>query len=280
MFNNASKFLFTIAGFCVVAAVVWAGATTDHKIGMDTLLGPLTLGWKGYVGIHSGYALLIGIGAAALAGGIFLAALRGGDAEPGAEAVGLENVPEVIAPVAPNYWPAVTGFSLASIAIGLAVGTPLVVVGLVGLFIAGVEWAIRAWSERATSDVELNRAIRARILGPLELPGLAVLVILGTVLLVFRILVALPVTGALIVFGLVPTVIFIVGVLIVMRPRLSQSAVAGVIVAGALALLIGGVVASIAGERDHGHEDGHGAEVVADEGAAASSFIVTTEAAN
>ena len=278
MFNTASKFFFALAGFCVVAAMVWAGATTDHAIGMDTLLGPLTMGWKGYVGVHSGYALLMGTALGSLALGIFLAALRGGDPEPGAEAMGYDEVPEVIAPVMANYWPTVAGFSLATVTIGLAVGTWLVVVGLVGLFISGVEWAIRAWSERATADRELNRAIRNRVLAPVELPGLAILVILGIVLLVSRILLAVPSVAALVVFGLVPTIIFVVGVMIVMRPRLSESAIAGMVVIGALALLVGGIAAAIAGERDH--DEDHSPLISVEQGVVPSGSDATTEAVN
>ena len=270
MFNTASKFFFALAGFCVVAAMVWAGATTDHAIGMDTLLGPLTMGWKGYVGVHSGYALLMGTAVGSLALGIFLAALRGGDPEPGAEAMGYDEVPEVIAPVMANYWPTVAGFSLATVTIGLAVGTWLVVVGL--------EWAIRAWSERATADRELNRAIRNRVLAPVELPGLAILVILGIVLLVSRILLAVPSVAALVVFGLVPTIIFVVGVMIVMRPRLSESAIAGMVVIGALALLVGGIAAAIAGERDH--DEDHSPLISVEQGVVPSGSDATTEAVN
>jgi len=261
MFKTGSKFLFGLAAFGFVAAIAYAAATGDHALGMDSLLGPLTLGYKGYVGDHIGFTVLVSLSAVAFFLGVVLAAF--GDADPEALAIagGLETVPEVPAPASTNYWPIVGGFSIAAAVLGLAIGTPMFVVGMAGLAIVTVEWAVRAWSDRATGDAEVNRGIRNRLMHPIEVPAMAVLGIGGLVLAISRILLALPKIGSYLVFGLVPALVLAVGALIVLRPKLSQSVIAALLLVGGLAVLAGGIVAAIAGERDvEHHNEEHGGE--------------------
>ncbi len=240
MFKTGSKFLYGLAGFGYVAAIAYAAATNGHKLlSIDSLLGPLTLGYKGYVGEHVGFAILVGLSAVSLFLGIFLSALRDSDAEAAAQVVGLETVPEVVPPTTVNYWPIVGGFSAASLVLGLAVGPELFVLGLVGLTIVTVEWAVRAWSDRATGDAEVNRGIRNRMMYPVEIPVGAVLGIAVLVLAVSRILLALPKVGSDLVFGLVPVFIIVVGALFVLKPKMSQSVIAGLILVGGLAIIAG-----------------------------------------
>ena len=85
--------------------------------------------------------------------------------------------------------------------------------------------------------------------------------IAGMVLAVSRILLALPKVGSYLVFGLVPAAILAIGTLIVMKPKLSQSVIAGLLLFCGVAILAGGVAAAIAGERDSGeHEEHHSSE--------------------
>ncbi len=277
MFKTGSKFLFGLAGFGLVAAILWAAGTGDHAIGMDTLIGPLTLGYKGYVGEHTGYSILIGLSAASLFLGIFLSALRDTDPDALAQVAGVESVPEVPAPATVNYWPVVGAFSVAAIVLGLAIGPIMFVIGFVGLAITTVEWAVQAWADRATGDPEVNRSIRNRFMYPVEIPGLAVLGVGGLVLAISRILLAVPKFGAYLVFGLVPVLVLVVGAVIVSKPKISQSVVAGLLLVGGLAILGGGVVAAVAGEREHGggheEEEEHGEEGLAPLPAPSSTMI-------
>lgn len=251
MFRPGSRFLFGLAAFGFVAAIVYSASTGGHPVGMETFLGPITFGYKGYVGDHVGYAILMGLALASLALGILLTALRDTDAESAAEAMGYDTVPEVPAPARASYWPVVGAFSLGAMTLGLAIGSAMFVVGLVGVSITFVEWAVRAWSDRATGDPEVNRTIRDRFMKPVEVPGLALLVIGTLVLAVSRILLALPKEAGYAVFILVPAAILGLGLLVASRPRLSQSAIAGMLLVGAVVLLGGGVIAAIAGEREH-----------------------------
>jgi hypothetical protein len=259
MFKTGSKFLFGLAALGFVSAIVFAIATSDQGP-IDSVLGPLSLGYKGGVGDHVGYTVLVTLSFTALFLGIFLASLRDADPEAAAQVVGLETVPEVPAPSTANYWPVIGAFSAGALVLGLAIGGAMFAIGAVGLAITAFEWAARAWADRATGDPEVNQSIRNRFMYPIEIPGLAVLGIGGLVLAVSRMLLALPKIGSYLLFGLVPTLVLILGYVIISKPKLSQSAIAGMLLVGGVALLGGGVAAAIAGEREHGgeHEEEHG----------------------
>lgn len=261
MFKTGSKFLYGLAAFGWLGAIAYSMATGEQELGMDSLLGPLTMGYKGYVGDHIGYSVLITLAVSSLCLAVFTSALRDADAEDAAAAAGLETVPEVPAPTSASYWPVIGAFSAASVVIGLAVGSSMFVVGMVGLAIVTVEWAVRAWADRATGDPEVNRTIRNRFMSPVEIPVGAVLVIGLIVLAVSRMLLALPKVGGYILFGAVPALFLVVGFYIVARPKLSQNVVASLLVVGGLAILGGGVAAAVVGEREHkSHDKEHGGD--------------------
>ena len=258
MFKTGSKFLYGVAAFGFVAAIIYAIATGGQKVdGVDTILGPLSLGYKGGVGDHIGFSVLVTLSAVSFFLAVLLSSVRDGDAEAAAQVAGVETVPEVPAPAAVNYWPVVAAFSAAAVVLGLAIGTELFVIGLVGLTIATVEWAISAWADRLTGDPAVNASIRARMMHPIEIPAATVIGIGIFVLAISRILLALPKNGSYLLFGLVPAIIFGVGILIVLKPTLSRSVIAGLLLFGGFAVLAGGVAASIAGEREHGGGEHH-----------------------
>ena len=152
MFKTGSKFLLGLTVLGYLGAIVWAITTAPNAVGMDAVLGALTFGYKGEVGDHTGYAILMGLAATSGFLAIFLAALRDCDPDAEAQVAGLETVPEVVVPSTASYWPVVAAFSLAALALGLAFGPALFALGMVGLVICTVEWAARAWSDRATGD--------------------------------------------------------------------------------------------------------------------------------
>ena len=260
MFKSGSKFLLGLAAFGFLGAWWYAYGTGDHggahrQIAffhvpdMAALLGPLTLGYKGHVGDHTGYAVLIGLFVVTLFLGIVVAALRDADPEAQAEVAGTDTVPDVPAPNRANYWPLIGAFSVACIALGLAVGPALVAIGGIGLGFTVIEWAVRAWSDRATGDPEVNQAIRHRFLNPVEIPAFAIVGIAVVVIAVSRVLLAAPHASIYFIFGGVPVVVLGIGVLIALRPKLSQSAIAFLLIIFAVAILAAGVWAGIHGPR-------------------------------
>lgn len=262
MFKTGSKFLYGVAAFGFLAAIAYAIATStgtlDGDDAIDKVLGPITLGYKGGVGDHIGFTILVTLSAVSFALAVFLSALRDADAEAEAQVVGLETVPDAPTPSRANYWPVVAAFSAASVVLGLAVDSSLFVIGCVGLTIAGAEWAISAWADRITGDPAVNTSIRNRMMHPIEIPVASVLGIGVFVIAISRILLALPKNGSYLIFGIVPAIIFGVGILIVTKPKLSRSVIAGMLLFGGFAVLAGGVAAAIAGEREH--EGGQEAE--------------------
>lgn len=250
MVTTGSKYFFGLALFAFVAAAFYGGATAGHEVDMATLLGVVTLGYKGTVGDQLGYTVLMGLCLTSLFLGLTSVAFRDADPEAEAQVVGSDVVPDAPLPEGASHWPVVAAFGVGAVAIGVVVGAPLVVLGVVVLAAVTVEWAVKAWSERATGDPAVNRAIRNRFMNPVEIPLLAVALIGLFVLSISRVLLALPKTGSYFLFGGVPAVILLAGWLISTRPRLNSTAVAVLLLLGGMAVLAGGVVGAAVGPRE------------------------------
>jgi len=257
--TTGSKFFFGLSAAALVAALFYGLASNGGEIGMDALVGVLTLGYKGPVGDHIGYSVLISLAAASLFVGCVVVAFRDADAAAQASLLDLETAPVATAPQGVNYWPTVGAFGAGVVALGVVIGVQMVFLGLGLLAAATFEWATRAWSERATGDPAVNQAIRNRLMNPIEIPILAVVAIALFVLSVSRILIAIPKGGGYVVFGVVPAVILLVGWLITARPNLNRNLVAAIFVVGGLAVLAGGVITAATGPRtieEHHEEEG------------------------
>lgn len=257
MFTTGSKWFFGLAATAFVAALVYGGATNPSEVGMSTFTGVLSLGWKGGVGDHIGYAVLLGIAGAATFLGAATAAFRDSEVEATAALIDAESVPEVEAPARGSYWPVIGAFGVGCVALGLATSQALVVLGLVVLTAVAFEWGVTAWSERATGDAEVNRAIRRRVMLPLEVPVLGALGIAVFVLSISRLLLALPSLAVYLVFGIVPAIVLTLAFVLASRPRVNPTVVAVLCVVGGLAVLAGGVIGAAVGPREIEHHDDH-----------------------
>lgn len=286
MFTTGSKWFFGVAGAALLAALVYGGATNPSQVGMDTFMGVLTLGYKGGVGDHMGYAILVGIAGAAIFLGASIAAFRDAGVEAEADLLGVEPaaVPEVTAPVRGSYWPVVGAFGAGTLVVGLVTSAALVMLGIVVLVAVAFEWAITAWSERATTDVGVNAAARRRVMLPFEVPVLGAIGIAVFVLAISRILLSVNKLGVYLIFGGVATAVLVVAFILSARPKINPQVVAGLCVVGALAVLAGGVVSAVVGPREiephHHEEEGHESEGEEHEGAPLlpGSTIVVGEA--
>jgi hypothetical protein len=263
MFTPGFKLYFGIALFLLGGAVVFGISSSLLVEGTDlsgrllsqgiieTVTGPLTIGWKGPVGNHAGYGLLLA--GSALAGflGITLVAFRDADPEAGAQLLDVETVPLTRAPSGTNFSPIMGAFSLVLIALGWVADSALLYAGLVLLAATAGTWTVRAWAERATGDAEVNRQIYARIIDPLRVPVLSILVIGFLVIGLSRVLLAVPsVNASRIIFGLAAVLLF-AGVLIVAAsPRIAKPLATVLLVLAAVAVLVGGIWAIAAGERE------------------------------
>jgi hypothetical protein len=263
MFTPGSRLFFGFAFAGLVAMFVYGVASVQGG-GVDYLgfvdaeawLGSASLGWKGGVGDHVGYFVLMLFAVSAGFIGIMLVAFRDADPEALAELAGGE-LPPSQGPTTPSYWPIISAFGVGVLIIGLVTHIAFAVVGLLILLVAAFEWMMAAWADRATGDPEANRELRSRIMRPVELPVVGVLSMAALVLAVSRVLLAVSKEWAVWVAVILAAAIFLGAVTLAIVERPNKNLVAGVLALGAIAAIAGGVITASIGERDFEH---HGEE--------------------
>lgn len=255
MFTTGFKFFFGLGIALATGAVVYGYTSGGNH------MGPISMGWKGGVGDHLGYGLLLGLALVAMTIALFLVTFR--DADPAAQAhyMGVDQV-ATTTPVTRSFWPVVGAFGAGTMAIGLVLHTAVFVVGLCVVGAVAIEWMMDAWSDRATGDPEANRALRNRVMSPIEIPAAGAAGVGVVVLAVSRILLASSKNGAVIVAAVVAVLILGLAVLVTQRPHISKNLAAGLALTLGVAVLAGGIVATVTGEREfHPHVvdgDDHG----------------------
>ena len=265
MITRGSKFFFAAAAIGVLCAVFYGfltgasdhgGVATIFREGdvVNSIIGPLTFGWKGWIGDHVGYTVFMSFAAVMLALGGFTTAFRDADAESLAEIEGVDvaHLPPAAVPVGLSYWPMVVAISGGLVVVGLAFSTLLFYAGLVGLVLGGFEWTVRAWSERATPDPGTNAEYRSSILAPLEIAIGGVLAIVVVVAAVASILLALDTLAAIFVIILLAIAVFAIAYLVSQRTEYLGSVLVSVVIVAGAAVLIAGIVAGVAGDDAEG----------------------------
>ncbi len=236
MITTGSRFWFALAGLSVVAAAVYFVSSGYEKYGSLVLLFAAVA------------AMIPGLAAVTLRDGTVPAAADDG----GGPSAGIADTR------LPAVWPALMALGVGFVVVGLAVGGALVYVGFGILAVSLVEWMVQSWAECSTADPAVNQALRNRIMYPIEFPALAAIGVALVVIAFSRVLLAVPRTGSTVVAIVVASLILAVATLLSARPRVSSSLVTAVVVLGAVALLAGGIVAGVAGERNfEAHEGGH-----------------------
>ncbi len=253
MFTWGPKFLFAISLSGFLGALIYGLVTGGEPVGV------ITAGYKGGVGDHTGYAILLAVGLTAQVLTWILVATRDGDAEALAVRVGADALPVVTPPADSSYWGIFVAFGLAGVVLGLSIGILWLYLGLAVVFVGALQWLILAWSDRATGDVEVNRVIRRRVVGPFEVPVMATLAIAIVVILASRVFLAVPEIWSVVAGG-IATVIIFGGAVLLSRVDLKPAVVRSMLVLGGVALLGGGIAAGVVGERDFHHEEGHDVE--------------------
>lgn len=227
MFTTGSKFLI---GASVVALI----ATLVYGIGQGGVLGT--------VGLASATACLIGLAT-------INAILRDSNVFSDDEAP-VETVSAAQYAPSASVWPLGFAFGAVVVAVGLISYQPIVVIGLVAVLVTGGEWAVQAWSERASGNVEHNAEVRSRLSNPLEYPvGGAVAI--GIIIFAFsRVMLWLSKTNTVIAFAVLAAVVLAVAFGIAYRPKLGIGTMGGVMAVGAVAVVAAGTLAGLDGERD------------------------------
>ncbi len=250
MFTTGFKFFFGLAVALASGAVVYGYTTGGNH------MGPLSMGWKGGVGEHLGYALLLSLAFVAASVALFLVYCR--DADPAAQAhyLGVEQVP-ASSLVTASFWPVVGAFGVGAMAIGLVLHTAVFISGLILCVVVAVEWLMDAWADRATGDPQANRVLRNRLMAPIEIPVLGAAIVAVGVLATSRILLATSKLGSVVVAGVVSVIILGLAILFVSKPRVNKNILSATVLVVAVAVLLGGVVATVTGERDFKHHEVH-----------------------
>lgn len=262
MITRGSKFFFAGAIVAFLAALFYGFLTgasdqsgpidvfSDGNI-VNSIVGPLTFGWKGWVGDHVGYTILMGFAAVMAGLGGFATAFRDGSVEAVAQITPSGDAGPVNVPVGLSYWPVLAAFSAVIMVVGLAVNSAFFVVGVVLAVVAGFSWTVRTWAERATVDRASNVELRHTLLDPLEIPILAVVATAVIALCISQILLAIPVAAATYVIIVLAVVVFVAALVLANRPQLKRSVLVGVLVLGGLLLILGGIVGGIVGSPEH-----------------------------
>jgi hypothetical protein len=249
------RFYGAFALVALVGAFV-VGVTSHHETIIDQVIGPLDLGWKGGVGDHLPYTILVATAVVAGVVGGLLTAFRDADPAAEAEAAGLESVPLTRAPVGANYWPLIASFGLATALMGLAIqNRPLAIAAGFVVGASVIIWTIRAWAERATGSDRANLQAYQQIVEPVRLPFTALLVVALLILGMSRILLTLPNKhSSTAVFAVIGVVLFLGCVAVALRPRVSRAMTTVLLVVLGLAVLVGGIVGAARGPREFEHD--------------------------
>jgi hypothetical protein len=222
--TTGAKLWFGITFYALVAAAAYFLATGGEDGGAVTLL-------------------FIAAGAAVLGG--TAVATRDGEAAAGGEKEAVR-----IRSALPAPWPAFGALGAGVAIVGYAAGGILLYLGLGIMGVTLLEWMVQGWAERSTADPAYNKALRDRIMFPIEVPA-AGLLGLGLVILTFsRVLLALPnkdasTAVAIVVAVLITTTAFIVA----SKPKISSNVLSWILAIAAVALLAGGIIGGVSGER-------------------------------
>ncbi len=255
MFTWGSKFLFALSLTALIGALAYGLITGGQPVGV------ISAGYKGGVGEHLGYTVLVFASVSAFVLGTVAVIARDGDAEVMASIAGTDTVPAVTPPADPAYWGLLTAFGLASVIVGAAVSRAFLYLGLAVFFVVMVQWLAHAWSDRASGDPEVNRIIRHRVMGPIDVPLMGTVGIAVIVLGVSRIFLAAPSAIWSVVAGSILTVLVFGSAVLLSKVEVKKSVTTGLMVLAALVVLAGGIIGAAVGERDfHHHGDEHSEE--------------------
>jgi hypothetical protein len=233
MFTTGSK-LFIGATAVSLAATIVVGATTGGGTG--------SLATIGLISLTVALAFLTGMVAF-----VRDANVRG--TEPGATT----SAPAAQAAPKASMWPLVSVVGLTLVGVGLITAPVVFKAGVVVLLAGAAEWMVQSWSERASASASYNTEVRRRILFPLEFPVLGAVIGAVVVYSFSRIMLYLSKEAGPVAFIVVASLIFAIGILFAVKPKLSKGLVAGVCTVAMLALVGTGAAMALSGQR-HIHE--------------------------
>ncbi|MEM8618184.1 MAG: hypothetical protein AAGF73_00540 [Actinomycetota bacterium] len=236
MFTTGTKFLVGATVVSIIVTVVY-GVTQDG-----------VMGTVGLISASIALAMVTGVNLFTRDANVFVD-----------DAAAVATCPASRPAPGPSAWPLLFAIGAFTMVIGLVTVEPMFIIGLVIMLAGGAEWTAQAWAERASASTTHNREVRSRIANPIEYPigGAAVI---GIIAYSFsRIMLWLSKVNVVIVFSVVGACILAAAFFFAYRPNVKRSVMVGTMSVAGVALVAGGVVTGVDGERDiHVHETAQG----------------------
>lgn len=269
MINTGSRTYYGLAVGAFITALLYGFITNTMAEGtwttlagsgaVDAILGPLTFGYKGGVGDHFGYAALMGFSGLCVGLGAITTAFRDGNAVSIAEVEATDRRYADQPPMNVVPWPALFALAVGITLVGLSFQPFLFGLGVFAAILVGVEWTLTVWSERTSTDPEVNRTVRRRVLWPLEVPvGVAA----GLGIIVFsmsRLFLATAGIGAAVIAAVLALVVLALAFVLAARPTINRGVVLAIVILFGIVVIGAGIWGGIAdNNKDH-----HGGEEAA-----------------
>lgn len=236
MISLPSKLLLALAGLTVAGAAVYAVT----------------------VGERTGVVLLFTAAVVAVVMALGLLVAR--DQAPVVAADAPPPDPQATTPGAParaSAWPFAAALATGLVAVGAAVGAPLVYAGIGLVAATGLGWFGRSWSEHPTWTPRARERVDYRLLVPFSLPLMMIAVALGIAVAMSRVLLAVDKNVATAI-ALAVAVLLLGGfTLVAAKPRVSSSVLVSAAAVLGVAVVGAGIAGAAQGEREfhkHGHE--------------------------
>jgi hypothetical protein len=155
----------------------------------------------------------------------------------------------------PSIWPLLIGLGATTIALGLITNRTFFILGVAAIVGGGLGWLVQCWSERVSADRGYNRRARQVMTDPIELPIIAAV---GGAVIIYsfsRVMLGLPSKSATVVtFAIVAALVLGTGAVVGIQRGASKAALTGTFGLAAVALITGGAVYGLIGEREtHPH---------------------------
>jgi len=151
----------------------------------------------------------------------------------------------------PSLWPFLVAFGATTMTLGLVTNRTFFTLGLIAVIAGALEWLVQGWSERASGEQSYNAAARNLMVDPLELPVAAAI---GAAVIVYafsRVMLGLPTaTATVAAFSVVAILVLAVATLVSVKRGLSPATMTGAFSIVLVALIAGGTVAGLNGERE------------------------------
>ena len=290
MINTGSRTYFGLAIGAFISALLYGFITNTMDVGawttlggtggVDAILGPLTFGYKGGVGDHFGYAALMGFAGLSVGLGAITTAFRDGDAEAIVQVEASDQAFADQPPMGVVPWPALFAIGIGIAVVGLSFSPFLFGLGLFVAVLVGAEWTLTVWSERTSSDPEVNRAVRGRVIWPLEVPvgvaaGLAVIVFSMS-----RLFLATAGLGAAIIAGALALIVLTMAFVLSARPSINRGLVLAVVILFGVIVIGAGIWGGVAdNNKDHNTEEGAASSTAAPGGQTVGSLLYPSASA-